>query len=205
MPQGPLSALVSIFAGKFAPIKLGAAAATLLTDDLHGIKYEQTFANNMFVGANPSGVTTSAGLATTYVGLCLSNPAGSTVNLVLRRIGGALIVAPAALTGFNLITGFAAGGITAHTTALTPFCAKIGNAAVPQGKLDSACTLVGTPVYTRVLTETPSATGVVSFFEDMQSGIILIPGAYAAIGTTIAGPASGFQGSIEWEEVPVAG
>ena len=166
----------------------------------YGEKYLSAYAGKLFVGANPSGVTTSAGLATTCVGLILSNPAGSTVNLILRRVTGAFIVAPSTVTGFNLITGYAAAGITTHTTALTPFAAKIGASATPQGLLDSAATLVGTPVYTMVLGETPTATTLTSFATDLQGSIILPPGAYAAIGTTIAGPASGFQGSFEWQE-----
>lgn len=175
----------------------------LLSSGFHGSKYQQAYRGALFTGANPSGVTTSAALATTYVGLCLSNPAASTVNLVLRRVAGAFIVAPATVTMLNLITGFAVGGVTAHTTALVPFSGKIGSGIASVGKLDSACTLVGTPIWTQVLGETPVATTLPAFSLDIEGGIVLIPGSYCAIGTSIAGPASGFQGSIEWEEVAV--
>jgi hypothetical protein len=174
-----------------------------LITTVHGNKYYTSYTLRGFYGANPSGVTTSAGLATTYVGLCLSNPAGSGVNLVLRRVAGAFIVAPATVTGMNLITGFSAAGVVTHTTPLTPACNLIGNTAVPLGKVDSACTLVGTPAYTQVLAETSTATTLLAFSVDIDGGVVLSPGAYAAIGTTIAGPASGFQGSFEWAEWPV--
>lgn len=185
--------------GPFISDKQGAA----LISALHGSKYFANYNLKLFSAANPSGVTTSAGLATTYVGLCLSNPVGSGVNLSLRRVAGSFIVAPATVTGLILITGFVAGGITVHTTALTTRSNLIGNAAVSLGLVDSACTLVGTPAYTTILGETSTATTLPTFTTDFEDGITLIPGAYAAIGTTIAGPASGFQGSIEWAEWPV--
>jgi hypothetical protein len=191
MPQNPLGVV-------FGQNPAG-ALQPLTTDGDGGLIVSQAEANT-FIGANPSGVTTSAGLATTYVGICLSNPAGSGVNLILRRIAGQFIVAPSTVTGFNLITGYAAGGITVHTTPLTPFSGIIGTGPTPKGLLDSAATLVGTPVYTMPLGETLVATDLPAFNTDLEGSIVLPPGAYAAIGTTIAGPASGFMGSIQWEE-----
>jgi hypothetical protein len=190
MPQNPLVAFVAVHGGK----------SVALGTDTEGNLLTTSAGTALFLGANPSGVTTSAGLATTYVGLVLSNPAGNTVNLVLRRVGGAFIVAPSTVTGLNLITGWASGGITVHTTPLTPFSGLIGTGPTPTAKLDSAATLVGTPVWTMSLSETLVATDLPAFNVDLGGSIVLPPGAYAAIGTTIAGPASGFQGSFQWEE-----
>jgi hypothetical protein len=200
MPQSPLNAFVAQLRSKAFTAILAGIQKDLLTSDMHGRKYDQAYNNNNWLAANPSGVTTSAGLATTYVGLCLSNPAASGVNLALRNVSGAFIVAPATVTGFNLITGFLAAGVTVHTTPLTTFNAKIGVAGTPKGLVDSACTLVGTPLFSRPLGETPTATTLPFFSEELEEGIILTPGAYAAIGTTFAGPASGFMGSFEWSE-----
>lgn len=158
---------------------------------------------SVFIGANPSAVTTSAALATTYVGLCLSNPAANTFNLAVRYVSGMIIVAPGAVLGFNLITGFVAGGVTAHTTALTPFSALIGSGTAATGKVDSACTLVGTPIWTMPLISTPVSAQLPSFNIDLKGSIAIPPGGYIAIGTTVAGPTSGFQGAIVWEEIPV--
>lgn len=202
MPQSPLNFSSKSPSGALAPTILG-VQGDLLTSGFHGQKYHQAYVGGLFVGANPTAVTTSAGLSATCVGLILSNPAGNTMNLVLRRLGAALVVVTTGETVFNLITGFAAGGITAHTTALTPFSSKIGSGITPTAKLDSAATLVGTPIYTMILGETPTATAFSQFSIDLDGSIVLIPGAYAAIGTSIASPASGFLGSMEWEEVPV--
>lgn len=202
MPQGPIASAIAIRSGAYVPLTAD-KQGDLIISELHGNKYLIAYQGELAFGANPSGVTTSAALATTYVGLCLSNPAGSGKNLAVRRVTGQLNVAPAALTAFGLIVGFVAGGITVHTTALTPQLNPVGSTATPVGLLDSACTLVGTPAWGAWLAETPSATGVVAFTTDLQSGILLPPGAYCAIGTSIASPASGFLGSMDWEEFPI--
>lgn len=205
MPQNLATYIAQIVNTSTLAYNLLGKQRDMLTSLLHGSKYTQSYLGNIFVAANPSGVTTSAGLATTYVGLCLSNPAASPVNLAIRRVSGAFIVAPATVTGFNLITGWSAAGVVTHTTPLTPFAAKIGlggaTPVVPNGLVDSAATIVGTPVYTTPLSETSTATTLPFFTVDLEGAIILTPGSYAAIGTTIAGPASGFQGAFEWEEI----
>lgn len=171
-------------------------------NELHVI----TGGRQLFMGANPSGVTTSAGLATTYVGLCLSNPAGNTsggknVNFLVRRVSGVVLVAPAAVLAYNLIVGYAAGGVTVHTTALTPFSALIGTGPASTAKLDSACTLVGTPAWAMPLQSNIVSANLMSFNLDLNGAIAIPPGGYIAIGTNVAGPTSGFQGGISWEEV----
>ena len=50
---------------------------------------------------------------------------------------------------------------------------------------------------------TPVATDLLSFNLDLNGAIIIPPGGYVAIGTNVAGPASGFQGGLSWEEVVV--
>lgn len=202
MPQGPMAANIATRAGAYQPAGLG-KTGDLLIGQSQAQYYEQAYGQMIGQIMNPSAVTTSAALATTYVGLCLSNPAGNTKNLVLLRVAGAFIVAPSTITNLGLITGYAAGGITAHTTALAPFNGLIGTGAALTAKADSACTLVGTPVWTMTLGQAPTATTSLSFNVDLGGAIILPPGAYAAIGTNIAGPASGFQGSFEWAETPV--
>jgi len=202
MPQTPLGAYVAKLFGatSLQPLVVG-KQNDLLASDLHGAKYTLAYNGSLFQGANPTGVTTSAGLATTYVGLCLSNPAASGKNLVVRSVSGLFIVAPATVTGLGLITGFVAGGVTAHTTALTPQSCIIGTTYAGVAKLDSACTLVGTPVWSQYNAETATATTLPSFNLDLAGAFVIPPGGYCAIGTTIAGPTSGFVGSFQWEEV----
>jgi hypothetical protein len=207
MPQNPNLTLIGTNpSGSYVPASYG-VQGDLQMSQLHGSKYNRAVSGNLFFGANPSGVTTSVALATTYVGLCLSNPAGNTKNLVLRRVSAIFSVVQAAKTAVGLITGYAAGGITVHTTPLTPKCANLLNAVAATGKLDSACTLVGAsanaPLWGRWLSSGATATSDPSVDVDVEGGLVIVPGAYVAIGTLIAGPTSGFLGSMEWEEVDV--
>lgn len=173
-----------------------------LSSQFHAERYTACYQGDAGIAANQVGATTSAGLATTYTGLCLSNPAGSGQNLSILRVSSLFLVAPAALTAVGLIVGFAAGGITAHTTPLVVGNALIGSIVANPlvGLVDAACTLVGTPSWARWMSVTPSATGVVSYNEDVKGALLIPPGGYIAIGTSIAGPAAGLLGSIEWEE-----
>lgn len=202
--QNPLGKIyAALAAGGLLPVLQGGAQDLFVGQRVSPL-YEATYLGEEFVGANSAAVTTSAALATTYVGLCLSNPAGNTKNLVLQRVTGLLEVAPAALTAIGLIVGWSAAGVVTHTTALTPLNALLHDVAAPTtAKLDSACTIVGTPAWAKWLKVTPSATGVVDFDSDIQGGLIIPPGGYVAIGTSIAGPAAGFLGSMLWAERPV--
>jgi len=201
MPQYP-SAVYSVQkpSKAFAPL-VGDAAGAAEYAQRHGANYASTYAG--FNGSAACvGVTTSAGLATTYTGLCLSNPAGSGKNLSILRVSGVIDVAPAALTAIGLITGFLAAGITAHTTPLTPLNNLVGGGGTLVGLADAACTLVGTPAWQRWLAESIAATGIAAFDESTAGELLIPPGGYLAIGTSIAGPTNGLYASISWEENP---
>lgn len=208
MAQNPIIALSSVnAAGVYGPTTRGAQGDGYASSVMPG-GYVNAVNGRTFFGANQAGVTTSVALATTYLGICLSNPAGSTKNLVLRKVGIVFNVVFAAFTSIGLITGWAAGGITVHTTPLTPRSGRVGVADTPIGKLDAACTLVGAganaPLWARWLTATPAATQSPAGTQfDIDGGIVVPPGGYVATGTLIASPASSFLGSMEWDEVPV--
>ena len=207
MTQNPNLALIGTNPdGSYVPANYG-VQGDLLISQLHGSKYNRAVNGNLFFGANPSGVTTSVALATTYVGLCLSNPIANTKNLVLRRVSAIFSVVQAAKTAIGLITGWSAAGIVTHTTPLTPKCANLANTVAATGKLDSACTLVGSganaPLWGRWLSSGATATSDPAVDVDLEGGLVIVPGAYVATGTLIAGPTSGFLGSMEWEEIPV--
>jgi len=202
MSQNPIAALIYALlpTNVSAPLHADAQGA-IAASEAHGNIYTPTKAGRVMMGANQTGATTSAALATTYTGLCLSNPAASGVNLSLLRVNVSLNVAPAALTAFGLIAGYAAGGVTVHTTPITPFNSFL-NGTAPLAKLDAACTLVGTAAWARWLGETPATTSVTTFSDMTNGGIIIPPGGYVAIGTTIAGPTAGLLASFQWEECP---
>jgi hypothetical protein len=172
-----------------------------LVSNAVGAKSVPSFAGQLFVGASQAGATLSNGLATTYTGLCLSNPAGGTKNLYVRRVVGAFVVAPAAFIGVGLIQGWLAAGVTVHTTPITPTPKMINNVTVPVGKVDAACTLVGTPSWADWLWGNGATAGTGTFLHDLEGGVIVPPGGYVAVGSLLAaGPTAGFVGSFEWLE-----
>jgi len=117
----------------------------LMVTHLHGELKELASRGQLFYAASQAATTTTIALATTYTGLCLSNPAGNTMNLTPRMLGVALSVAPAGIAAIALGGGFVAAGVVTHTTPLTAANCQLGNAAAPTGKADAAATLVGTP------------------------------------------------------------
>ena len=179
----------------------------LIVSELHGRYYEANYRRSLFNGAIVSQVTT-VGLATTYTGLCLSNPIGSTVNLVLNKVGYAFVVAFAAGAAVGIMTGFNSGTNVTHTTPVTPRSQFFGVGATGTGLLDSSATLPTAPTLNTILgagltgaiTTTPFGLGGVV---DLEGSIILPPGAYAAIYTSTASGAASGAFSFQWEEIPL--
>jgi hypothetical protein len=194
--QGPLSDGVTTVprAGK---------EGALCVSEYHGRHYEQAYRKAIFTGANQAAATWSVALNATHTGLVLSNPAGSLVNLVVLRASFALSVAPVGIASIGLFGGFLAAGITVHTTPLTPYSTFIGSGATPSGKIDSAATLPGTPVWLEQILSGFTAgalPGAGQVVDDLGGLFIVPPGGYVGIGALTA--ALGF-GSISWAEVAI--
>lgn len=170
---------------------------------------ELAYRGKVFQASNQAATTTTVALATTYTGLCLSNPAGSSVNLILLQLGCAVVGAPTALSTIGLLGGYAVAGVATHTTPLVPLSTFINTAvATGIGKADSAATLVGTPTLLMPLGVTPitGATAqvvnppVILNTYDFKGSFILPPGAYVALYTsTVLSVIAG----ITWGEVAV--
>lgn len=203
MSQTPLNATVAINPSKvYTPLQSD-AQKSIWTSDRHGKYYQPSYNGTGALAANQTGATTSAGLATTYVGLCVSNPAASTVNLVIQTVSAMINVSSSC--GIGLIGGFSAAGVVTHTTPLTVYSTKLGSvitSPIIQGLADAACTIVGTPIWIDQFVGTV-ATTFASFMRDINGEIIVPPGGYVAIGTSIASGTAALFGKISWEEVPL--
>src|SRR5271166_3662598 len=137
--------------------------------------------------ASVAGGTTTVGLTATYTGLCVSNPAGSGVYLYIDNVSGGFNVASTAITSIGLIVGYAVGGVTAHTTpAIVYDKTTLVTSTVALGLADAACTLVGTPIWADWLAFLATASTVGSYFsKDIDGALIIPPGGYIAIGTSV--------------------
>jgi hypothetical protein len=204
---GPIATVASIAPGTQVPTRAG-KLGDAIASKLQGDYYEMCYNRASFGAANQSARVTSVGLTAVYTGLCLSNPVGSTVNLVLKFIGWAFPVAPAADLVVGLWTGYNSGTNVTHTTPITPRSNFFGVGASPVGLVDESATCPTAPVLTLVFGKIDTgaitvATQSAPGFVDLKGSIILPPGAYAGIYTSSVANAAGFFGSISWDEVPI--
>lgn len=204
---GPITSTTSIAAGTQAVVRQG-QLGDVVVSELHGRYYEQGYRRNLFSAANPTGVTSTAvtsGTTTNITGIILANPVGSTVNLVVLKAGYAVSVAPAAAMPIFLAVGYNSSTNLSGVTSLTVRNNFVGVGAAGQGLVYSASTSIPTaPNFVTALgtvfsTLTSNGPTVV----DMEGSIVIPPGGYALITSTVASGASGFFGSFMWEEVPV--
>lgn len=168
--------------------------------------YEQAARGNMYTACTQAVATTTVGLATTYTGLCLSNPIGSGKNLAVALASIAQSVIQATqVEGYLLATGSNLTTNVTHTTPGTVQTALIGALANNSvAKVDTAATLPTAPVYSIALTNTASATtnspGVTV---DIGGAITLAPGGYVCFVTPTQASVAGLWFGLSWIEIPV--
>lgn len=176
-----------------------------IVSNLHGKFYEQVVRGNVYIASNVGAQAVSVALATTYTGLCLSNPLASGKNLVLLGGQYALSVAPAAIASLHLLSGYSAAANVVHTTPLaSPGIQNCLIGAGPAGvaTVDSAAT-ISTPRY---LVGAGSGFTAAALYATTPSWInfdglfVIPPGGFVAWGALTA--VTGF-GTLAWEEVPI--
>ena len=202
---GPQATTASLSSGTQPALRLG-NMGELIVSVLHDDHYEETYRRVLFSAANQTAVTTTVGLATTYVGLCLSNPVGSGSNIVITDFGLSFLVAFPAAATIGVMVGYNSSTNVTHTTPITPKNQFFGVGSAGVGLVDSSATLPTAPILNTIFgTGLTGAitTGIISVLDGPINGsIILPPGGYAAVYTSTASGASAFQGSVQWAEVP---
>lgn len=184
-------------------LRVGPSAESIV-QELHGRYYETTVRKAQYGGANLAGVATSAGFATTYTGFCLTNPIGSTVNLVVNKVTYGELVAQSAALILGIMTGYSASTAVTQTTPLVPLSNFVGQPA-GVGLIASAVTMPVAP--TRVLLLDTLLTGAITTVTtggktvDLEGSIVIPPGGYAAFYTSAGAVASSLVFGMQWEEV----
>ena len=207
---GPVATTTSISAGLQAPARAGQLGDTIVSE-LHGRYYETTYRRNSFLATNPAAVTTSVGIiasAAAYTGLVLYNPVGNSNNLVVNKVGATFPVAPTAAITFGLTTLGVVSAV-ATTTAANVRNLYLGGAA-PTALSYSVATITYSTAATLAqifgtVGTTASITGInlaPSLF-DLEGSLVIPPGYAVSMYTSTASGASGFQGTFQWEEVPI--
>lgn len=173
----------------------------MLVAQRHAALYEAAYRKKLFFAANQATQAVSVALATTYTGLCVSNPAGNSWDLVLHKVTACISASAAALSVLGLLGGYVAAGVVTHTSALTPISCYLDESNSATAKADDEATIVGTP---RVImsfgqVDDDAAIGFPGVqVVDIDGAIIIPPGAYVAIYALTA--VTGFFSMI-WEEV----
>jgi hypothetical protein len=190
-----------------APLIRAEKSAAVVMDELHGRYYESCYRKQMFNGVIASVANgNSTNTTSAYTGLCLSNPPGSTVNLVVNKIGYGFnnVFAPAVSIG--LMCGYASNA-NPVTNAVTPTNQFYTGSGAGQGRLSSGLAVQNTigPIVTHVfgtgLTGTSLSTTVcMGGLQDLEGSLIIPPGGYMCGWTSNSTPI-GFAWSFSWEEV----
>lgn len=168
-----------------------------------GLYAQAAFNKLIYSAANQAAQATTVALATTYTGLCLSNPNKSPNNLYLLGVSWALSAAPAAAATIGIMGGISTTDVT-HTTPGTIVSGFLGYNAAPKSfaTVDTAATLPVAPVWLEQMqggftaAALPSASEVLA---DFGGRYCIPPGGFIAIGTLTA--TTGL-GSISWLELP---
>lgn len=160
----------------------------------------------IFSACTQAAQAVSVALATTYTGMCLSNPNASSVNLYLLRVKCALTVAPAGIASLGIVGGNATTDVT-HTTpaAVRNTFLNAGITSGPglkaQGLVDTAAT-ISTPVWLEMMYDgftaanLPNPSGPIDF----DGSWVIPPGGFIAVGALTA--LTGAFISVCWAELP---
>lgn len=178
----------------------------VIVQQLHGRYYEAAVRGSLFNASNVAAQAVSVALATTYTGLCISNPIGSGKNLVMLGCNYALTVAPAAIASLHLIAGYSASTNVTHTTPLASPGIQSGLVGSPTfvsaAKADSAATIVNPGYLIPIGSGFTAAAlyGTTPAWINLDGMFIIPPGGWIAIGALTA--VTGFGGFV-WEEVAI--
>lgn len=170
----------------------------------HGDYMDAAVNKKLFFAHTQAGVTSSVGLATTYTGLCISNPIGNIFNLAILRASIAQSIINAAVNAIGYGAGFHATTQVVHTTPVTPRSCFFGIGPTPTALADIAATLPVAPVYVEMLSDSPTATtNPAAFVADVRGSLIIPPGGFFVLLAIAASPASALWESVMWEEIPL--
>ena|SRR3990167_7968753 len=165
---------------------------------------EQARVGNMFRAANQAAATITLIDTSTTTGFVLSNPWGSSKNLVLKDATFAYTTVPTA-TAIVFLAASIAASATAHATvtALNVYNVKGNVVSTSQaGRAYSVSTTPNLPVYSRILgyaPTTPATTGGLTFTDNVDGAMILIPGTYVQVSYITTAPVG--ITTMTWVEV----
>ncbi len=170
-------------------------------DTARGGKYAAAAAaGRIFAVANQAVVASTAGLALTYTGLALVNPAGSGKNLILLEAGCVNEIAlPTAAAIFGIMTGGGVGAATAVIAARN----RLAGGPASKAYADNAVVFTEAPVLEQVFgtfhtgaVTTATRSGIYAI---LDGSLVVTPGYHASIYLSAVNAAT-WMCSFLWEE-----
>jgi len=175
----------------------------LITKGVGGKHYENR--RNIYTCANQTGCVWTVGLATTYTGLCLTNPLGSGKNFSILGVSHQEVVAPAGIAAVYLAGLYHATAVT-QSVPSTIRRASIGPATPASAAL--AATGATLPAAPQILlnltaghTSGALSTSANPAFIPLDGLITVEPGGFIIIANFTIGVAVGQMGAFIWEEI----
>lgn len=165
---------------------------------------EQNRLGKLYTACNQAGATVTLINTSTATGFILSNPWGSGKKLVLKDAVFAYTTVPVATAVVFLAQSIAASSVAhATTTAIGVYAADgSGASTVAKARAYSVSTTPNLPVYSRILgysPTTPATTGGLTFKDDINGAMILVPGSYVQVSYITTAPVG--IASMSWVEV----
>lgn len=164
---------------------------------------EQSRQGKVFHACSAGAVTLST-VSATCTGLALSNPHGSSKNLVVWQVRFAPSTAPAgaAVVGLAISPAVSQTAVT-HTTPMVVHNSLMrgSDATLSVGKVDAAATLPAAPVWLRPIGSVVAGSSITpgQYKDDVNGSIILPPGTNLSL-SYLTTAAVGIA-SITWVEV----
>ena len=184
----------------------GGKSGETIIGQAHGKYAEASMRGKIFVAANQTGCVWTIGLATTYTGCVVSNPAGSGVNLSILGASFSEVVAPGGIQMAYLAGAYSATAVTHSVPGVILPC-LIGSGATSQAKFDTGATLPVAPAIllpmTSGKTSAALSTAACPAWTEVGGLITVAPGGFIAVCCFTVGAAVGQYGAIMWEEVPI--
>jgi len=153
----------------------------------------------LFSVANQAAVATTAGLATTWTGLGISNPAGSKTVAIIHEFAWGITASPAAAAAIGLMTS----DTTGFADSLTSKAAKSGSAT--SSLYADAGATIATPILERVYgsigTEATTAGWQLPTTVINIGGSIVLPPGRSVMTYTSAAVAAVLIFHFVWEEI----
>jgi hypothetical protein len=196
----------SLSNGSVGPLRIDERGALVVANE-GGRYYEAVKRGNVYIAANQTGCVWTVGLATTYTGLCLTNPLGSGKNLAILGVGHQEVVAPTGIAAVYLAGLYHATAVT-QSVASTVLRANIGpTTAAPVGLAATGATLPAAPKILMNLTA-GHTSGALSAsaspaWTELGGLLVLEPGSFLIVANFTIGVAVGQMASFIWEEIPV--